>query len=80
MGGSVDLLKLDCEGAEWEIFKSAECWKSIRNVRMEYHLFHGETVEQVVESLSNLGFRVIHWGTPFELNGVIWASRADDQE
>lgn len=76
MGGSVDLLKLDCEGAEWEILKSEKCWKSIRNIRMEYHLFHGETVEQVAEALSRCGFEITHWGTQLESRGVVWASRA----
>ena len=41
LGGSVDLLKLDCEGAEWAIFKDTEGWKNIKNVTMEYHLWAG---------------------------------------
>ncbi|MEJ5232949.1 MAG: FkbM family methyltransferase [Geminicoccaceae bacterium] len=37
IGGTIDLLKLDCEGWEWEILEAA----AVRNVRiltMEYHL------------------------------------------
>lgn len=76
MGGSVDLLKLDCEGAEWEMFQLDYCWKQVRHIRMEVHLFRGETVEQAKEALERLGFRIIHWGAQYELNGTIWASRA----
>src|SRR6185437_1986096 len=51
IGGQVDLLKLDCEGAEWDLFQTANCWPNIRNLRMEYHLFHNETFTQVHEAL-----------------------------
>lgn len=38
IGGEVDLLKMDCEGAEWEMFADTENWKRVRNLSMEYHL------------------------------------------
>jgi len=74
LGGSVDLLKLDCEGAEWELFQLAECWKRIRNVRMEYHLFHGETFPQVEAALHQLGFEVIHCQHDAGF-GIVWATQ-----
>jgi FkbM family methyltransferase len=72
MGGSVDLLKLDCEGAEWDLFRAMDAWKHVRNLRMEYHLFHGETVSQVEHTLQDLGFEVIHL-QPGNGFGMIWA-------
>ena len=75
LGNSVDLLKLDCEGAEWELFRLAECWKYIRNVRMEYHLFHGETFPQVEEALRTLGFRIIQSQHDVGF-GIVWATRS----
>jgi FkbM family methyltransferase len=75
LGGSVDLLKLDCEGAEWEMFKHPEPWMHIRNIRMEYHLFHGETEQDVERNLNSLGFEVTHW-QPDVGFGIVWAARS----
>lgn len=36
-GGAVSLLKLDCEGAEWDILKS-DAMQSVQALTMEYHL------------------------------------------
>jgi len=30
LGGSVDLLKLDCEGSEWELFQDAQAFAAVR--------------------------------------------------
>jgi FkbM family methyltransferase len=76
IGGSVDLLKLDCEGAEWEILTPSDHWKSVRNIRMEYHLFDRETVEQATAALTGFGFEIIHLRRQSEHGGVIWAQRA----
>ena len=72
LGGRVDLLKLDCEGAEWGMFRSAAPWRHIRNIRMEYHLFDQHTPQDVEQALKQLGFRI----TRFESStgfGLIWA-------
>jgi FkbM family methyltransferase len=74
-GGRIDLLKLDCEGAEWQILKPGAGWKSIRNVRLEYHLFHGETPDQAQRALAALGFRILRFQAYHDTGGVIWASR-----
>ena len=77
MGGRVDLLKLDCEGAEWEILRlDDDCWRAVRNIRMEYHEYDGATLEQAVQMLAARGFRVIHAGSFNEVGGTIWAVRA----
>lgn len=78
-GGRIDLLKLDCEGAEWEILKFADGWQSIRNVRLEYHLFGGETVEDAVRELGRVGFRIFRLQRDHDAGGVIWAARTRPQ-
>ena len=75
-GGRIDLLKLDCEGAEWEILQPVAGWKAVRNVRLEYHLFHGETADQAQRALLALGFRILHFQQYSETGGVIWAARS----
>jgi FkbM family methyltransferase len=74
LGGAVDLLKLDCEGAEWEMFRHAEPWTHVRNIRMEYHLFHGETPQDVELNLNRLGFEVTHWQHDRGF-GIVWAAQ-----
>ena len=59
LGGKVDLLKLDCEGAEWEMLKEAQCWSSIERLTMEYHLFGGQTHEELRKTLVSIGFSVL---------------------
>ncbi|MBK3665340.1 FkbM family methyltransferase [Bradyrhizobium diazoefficiens] len=72
--GTVDLLKLDCEGAEWEIFDDVTTWKSVHRLAMEYHLWarEGATVATLREILSAIGFQQIdirdegfQWGLAF---------------
>lgn len=75
MGGTVDLLKLDCEGAEWEILRPGPWWPSVLNIRMEYHLFGGETAGQAKEMVEELGFRVTRFRQTGKEGGLIWATR-----
>ena len=72
----MDLLKLDCEGAEWEMFQLDELLEAGQEIRMEYHLFDGETVERAKQALRAKGFRVIRTAGLNEVGGTIWASRA----
>lgn len=75
MGGSVDLLKMDCEGAEWEIFKDKESWGKVKNLSMEYHLFEpGHTKQTVKDTVTNLGFRITSF-IPSKNFGLLFATR-----
>ncbi len=75
IGGSVDLLKLDCEGAEWEILESKGCWNSVRNIRLEYHLFDGKIQSDAINALSQAGYTIISAPLPGEHGGMIWARK-----
>lgn len=72
MGGFVDVAKIDCEGAEWQLFEASECWRSISHVRMEYHLPGQRTFSDVIENMERLGFKTIRH-VPSGGFGLIWA-------
>jgi len=58
MGGNIDLLKLDCEGAEWEIFRNPAPFREVRVVRMEYHLTEGQRIDDLRQAAGALGFEI----------------------
>ncbi|OGR53029.1 MAG: hypothetical protein A2049_04720 [Elusimicrobia bacterium GWA2_62_23] len=74
LGGHVDMLKLDCEGAEWDLFRDAESWKNISRVSMEYHLQGQHTIAEVIGAIESLGLR-INRHVPSDGFGLILASR-----
>lgn len=73
----IDLLKLDCEGAEWDILPASEAVLSIvRQLCMEFHRERGWTPERLSEWLNNRGFEVTHTGDARQTwNGLLWARR-----
>lgn len=68
IGGSIDLLKLDCEGAEWDIFKDKESFKKIKALTMEFHLTDEIKEGKVKEIINALGFDIQH----MQLTGPTW--------
>lgn len=76
LGGAVDLVKMDCEGAEWEIFEDRGAWRCVRNVSLEYHLSPGRSHSEVPEILRGLGFTVRRH-SPGPGFGLTLASRHD---
>jgi len=57
-GGRIDLLKLDCEGAEWELFESPAL-DGVSAITMEFHLWarRGSTIADIEKLLRKRGFR-----------------------
>ncbi|MEG3953496.1 MULTISPECIES: FkbM family methyltransferase [unclassified Microcoleus] len=58
IGGSVDLAKVDCEGAEWLLFEDRDTWQLVQNLSLEYHLWSGHTHAETRQVIENLGFRI----------------------
>ena len=60
LGGAVDLLKLDCEGGEWDIFRDRDSLKRVKYLAMEYHLVDGIGVSlwELVRLLKVEGFEI----------------------
>jgi FkbM family methyltransferase len=73
-GGSVDLAKIDCEGAEWQLFQDQDNWQSVQNLSLEYHLWPDHKHEEIQQVIQNLGFQ-IKKQIPIENYGLILASR-----
>jgi hypothetical protein len=75
LGGSVDLLKLDCEGAEWEMFDDLEPFKAVGMIRMEYHLTRPDrSLGWMIDRLESVGFSLRR----LQLNqgyGIAWFDR-----
>ena len=75
LGERIDVVKLDCEGAEWEILQDAESWRGVRFLTMEFHLWAGYSLAQLHERLHTLGLGVASHrfgGADF---GILTASR-----
>jgi FkbM family methyltransferase len=70
----IDLLKLDCEGAEYDILFSAapSDIARIREIRMEYHAAR-ET--ELTAYLRNAGFEITFFRPDSPSTGNIWACR-----
>lgn len=70
----VDLVKMDCEGMEYEVFKTLPPGQLSRfdAIACEYHPEPGHTVKEIDELLRASGFRVQHPEAPL---GVLWATR-----
>lgn len=71
---SVDILKMDCEGAEFDILVGAEeVLPRVKQLCLEFHCTGGWTPEVLAEWLRNRGFVVSHTAGPW--NGLLWARR-----
>jgi len=75
IGGSVDLLKLDCEGAEWEILQDQQSLKQVQMIVMEYHLLGKHTVSELAGQLQNNGFGIHLLAEDHPTCGRVWAGR-----
>ena len=48
LGGRADLVKVDCEGAEWSFLGDRDSWRQVRYLSMEYHLWPSHTVPELI--------------------------------
>ena len=74
IGGRIDLLKVDCEGAEWDFMRDPALFAHVGTIRMEYHLVNGRTLDDVHGLALGIGFRV----TKVVANngfGIAWLDR-----
>jgi hypothetical protein len=58
----IDLLKLDCEGSEFQILRNNKALKHVRFLTMEYHLptkGSEKVLEELFSTIHKLNFKVI---------------------
>lgn len=76
LGGCIGLLKLDCEGSEYEIIESP-AFKYVKYVVGELHTCHSGNPEQGLNQLARQGFIVDRWVLfPDGKAGEFWASNS----
>ena len=72
LGGRwLDLLKIDCEGAEWDIFLRRDAFRTVRHIRMEYHLNQRHDMVCLEAVTSELGFKITRLIPNHEF-GIAW--------
>ena len=75
IGSGCDLLKIDCEGAEFELLGGAspKAWRAVRRIVCEAHPWAGQ-VEDLARALERLGFAV--WWEPRRAGlAIVFATR-----
>lgn len=77
LNSCVDLVKLDCEGAEWDLFQDPQPWSAVRWLTMEYHLRAkaGATHRHAARTVAELGFDVIKQQPSGDF-GLLFAKRS----
>ena len=71
----LDLLKLDCEGSEFEILKDSTNLRKCKFITLEYHILEDQHLESLKTLLSNAGFQVIQMNKRNKTLGNILAKR-----
>jgi hypothetical protein len=74
-GGTIDLLKIDCEGAEWTFMNDPEMFRRVHAIRMEYHLDRGNTLQNVRELALRLGYEITRLRETSSNFGILWLDR-----
>jgi FkbM family methyltransferase len=74
-----DLLKMDCEGAEFEILLNTpqKFLKKIREIRLEYHEYDkSHRVDDLVEFLNKSNFKIVKFKKETNNSGLIFLKRS----
>jgi FkbM family methyltransferase len=58
ISGTIDLLKMDCEGFEWELFKDGAAFEKVDRIHMEYHLIDNRTLAEFKSLVAEAGYSI----------------------
>jgi hypothetical protein len=77
----VDLLKLDAEGAEYEILYTTPgaLFTKVREIRLEYHqgTRDGENLASLTAWLESAGYDIVRMLPTTRTTGILWVVRHD---
>jgi len=78
-GGAVDVVKIDTEGAEYDLVlgSSPETWSSVRRVVLEYHDVPGHTWGELESFFARAGLHQVAHVPENPRQGTVWLSRDD---
>lgn len=77
-GGQVDLVKIDTEGAEYDIVlaSSPQAWDTVRAVVLEYHPVPGRSWAQLKDYFAAVGLNEWRHEPAWEGQGTAWLRRS----
>lgn len=77
VGGDISLVKIDCEGAEYEIVLSSlpASWERIRRVVLEYHPVASTDSTVLLNRMRELGFTCVKGADQMRTAGVLWLEK-----
>lgn len=83
MGGRIDIVKLDCEGSEYDIVLGSKSmsWREVRHVLLEHHPVTGHSWSELSARLEELGFDLV-WhqaGGAAPGCGMAYATRREER-
>ena len=75
----IDLLKLDCEGSEYDIIAATDAatFAKVREIILEYH---DNRVEEIVNALKSHGFHLTKHKPETEKMGMLWFNREQQRK
>jgi hypothetical protein len=78
--GPVDVVKMDCEGGEYELIyaSSPASWASVRRVVLEHHPVEGESWDALRSWFEAVGLRVVRHESSDSGLGTAWLARPDN--
>lgn len=71
-----DILKMDCEGAEFEILYNAseDIFKKVKEIRLEYHNKENNHIDSLIEFLKK-DFKLTKFRPDSDYSGMAWFKR-----
>jgi FkbM family methyltransferase len=77
VGAPVELVKLDCEGAEYDIVLGSDpaLWAPVRRVVLEYHDMPGHSWAELRDFFADAGLAEAHREPTTDRLGLAWVSR-----